>query len=154
MDVRRAGLKKRARRSASVATLVAAALSAVLALPACRRGDRYIETRGLLGRYIQALDAFSTAVEKAKDSKTIVTAIDAWVVEAQGMAPAIKALGKSRPELADQTSLPADLRDFLARLDAAHNRMLAAMGKAMQYADDPAVPAARAKLESVQKLLE
>ena len=154
MDARRAGLKKRARRSASVAALVAAALSAALALPACRRGDRYVEARGLLGRYIQSLDAFSTAVEKAKDSKTIVAAIDVWVVEAQGMAPGIKALGKSRPELNNPASLPADLRDLLAHLDAAHARMLAAMAKAMQYADDPAVPAAQARLEGVQKLLE
>jgi hypothetical protein len=154
MDAHRAGLKERARRSASVAALVAAALSAVLSLPACRHGDRYAEARSLLGRYIRGLDAFSTAVENGKDSKTIVAAIDAWVESAQGLAPQIKALGKSRPELADPASLPVDLRNLLAALDSAHARMLGAMGKAMQYADDPAVPAARARLESVQKLLE
>jgi hypothetical protein len=105
-------------------------------------------------QYAETLDAFSTAVEKAKDSKTIVAAIDAWVDAARSIAPAIKALGKSRPELDDQNSLPADLRGLLTRLDTAHARMLAAMAKAMQYADNPAVPAARARLESIQKLLE
>lgn len=150
MEALRAGLKKRAWGFA----FIAAALLALLPFSACRRGDRYVGARGLLGRYIQALDGFSGTVEKAKDSKTIVAAIDAWVETARGLAPGIKTLGKSRPELADQNFLPADLRDLLARLDAAHARMLAAMGKAMQYADDPAVPAARAKLENIQKLLE
>jgi hypothetical protein len=154
MDARRAGSKERARKCASFAALAAAALSAVLTLPACRRVDRYAETRGLLGRYIQGLDAFSTAIEKAKDSKAIAAAIDAWVESAQDLAPQIKALGKSHPGLADAASLPVDLRNLLARLDTAHSRMLGAMAKAMQYADDPAVPAARARLESVQKLLE
>jgi hypothetical protein len=103
---------------------------------------------------MDALDAFSTAVEKAKDSTTIVAAIDAWVEAAQGLAPGIKALGKSHPELAHPASLPADLEALLTRLDAAHARMLAAMAKAMQYADDLAVPAARARLEGIQKILE
>ncbi len=144
------GLKKCMRGG----VFAAAALFVFLPPSACRRGDRYIQTRALVTRYSGALDAFSTAVEKAKDSKTIVAAIDAWVVEAQGLAPQIKALGKSNPELSEPTSLPTDLRDLLSRLDAAHVRMLAAMAKAMQYADDPAVPAARARLESVQKLFE
>jgi hypothetical protein len=156
MNERRAGMNKGTSRPPSFAALplVAAALLVLLPPLACRRGDRYIQTRVLVTRYADALDAFSTAVEKAKDSKAIVAAIDAWVETARGLAPQIKALGKSRPELVDPTSLPTDLRDLLTRLDAAHGRMLAAMAKAMQYADDPAVPAARARLESVQKLLE
>ena len=136
------------------AAFIATALLLLLPPSACRRGDRTIQTRILVTRYADALDAFSTAVEKAKDSKAMVAAIDAWVESAQGLAPQIKALGKSRPELADPSSLPADLGGLLTRLDTAHARMLTAMAKAMQYADDPAVSAARARLENVQKLLE
>ncbi len=154
MKERQTGLKKRALGFVVIAALAAASFSTVLAPPGCRRGDRYLETREVLSRYIQSLEAFSTAVEKASDSKAIAAAINAWDESAQGLAPRIKALGKSRPELADPASLPAGLRDLLARLDAAHARMLGAMAKAMQYADDPAVPAARARLKSVQKLLE
>ncbi|MGD0783651.1 MAG: hypothetical protein ABSA30_12405 [Candidatus Aminicenantales bacterium] len=146
-------LAEKKRRTPGLAA-VGAAMLLLLPAPACRRGDRYRQTRSLVTRYAEALDAFSSAVDKAKDSKPIVAAIDAWVDAARGMAPGIKALGKSRPELADPASWPVDLRDLLARLDAAQARMLTAMAKAMQYADDPAVPAARTKLESVQKLLE
>ena len=134
--------------------ILAATVLSSSCIPACRRSDRYAQARILVTHYADALDAFSAAVEKAKDSKAVVAALNSWVEEAQGLAPQIKALGKSRPALADPASLPADLRALLARLDAAHARMLAAMAKAMQYADDPAVPAARARLESVQKLFE
>jgi hypothetical protein len=134
--------------------ILAATLLSLFWIPACRRSDRYAQARELVTRYADALDAFSTAVEKAKDAKSVVAALNIWADEAQGLAPQIKALGKSRPELAGQSSLPADLQALLARLDAAHARMLAAMEKAMQYADNPAVPAARARLENVQKIFE
>jgi hypothetical protein len=146
------------RRNSGKASLALVAVGALLlasmGAPACRRGDRYAQTLGLVTRYMDALDAFSGAVEKAKDSKAIVAAMDTWVETAWSLAPHIKILGQTRPELADPASLPADLQALLARLDAAHARMLAAMAKAMQYADNPAVPAARARLESIQKLLE
>ena len=141
-------------RASSALLAAAALLLASMSAPACRRGDRYAQTRGLVTRYADALDAFSEGVEKAKDSKAIVAAMDTWVDTAGSLAPQIKMLGQTRPELADPSSLPADLQALLARLDAAHAGMLAAMAKAMQYADDPAVPAARARLESIQKLLE
>ena len=141
-------------RASSALLAAAALLLASMGAPACRRGDRYEQTRGLVTRYTEALDAFSGTVEKAKDSKAIVAAMDTWVDTAGGLAPQIKMLGQTRPELADPSSLPADLQALLARLDAAHARMLAAMAKAMQYADNPSVPAARARLESIQKLLE
>ncbi len=134
----------------------AAAMTALLflSLPSCRKSDRYDLPRRLLTRYAGALDAFSDAVDKAKDSKPIAAALDAFVDTAWSLAPQIKALGKTRPEMAAEPKLPDDIRALLGRVDAAQVRMLAAMTKAMQYADDPAVPAARARLEGLQKLLE
>ncbi len=134
--------------------VAALALSAFLAPTACRKSDRFASSRRLLTRYAEALDAFSEAVDKAKDSKPIAAALDVFVDRAWSLAPQIKALGKSRPEMAAEESLPADVRALLARVDAAQARMLAAMTKVMQYADDPAVPAARARLEGLQKILE
>jgi hypothetical protein len=152
--MRERGIHSNTRRASGAVLAAAALLLASMGAPACRRSDRYEQTRSLVTRYADALDEFSGAVEKTKDSKAIVAAMDRWVDTAGSLAPQIKALGQTRPELSEPASLPADLQTLLARLDAAHARMLAAMAKAMQYADDPAVPAARARLESIQKLLE
>ena len=146
----RTGLGKNTLTFASVA----AALVILLAPSACRRGDRYAETKDLLNRYIATVEEFAAAVEKADDAKTIAGAMDAWTEKARGLAPGIKTLGKTHPELADPTAIPEALKTLLAKMDGAHERHLAAMRKAMQYGDDPAVQAARAKLEVVQKLLE
>jgi hypothetical protein len=127
---------------------------ALLAPAACRNGDRFESPRRLLTLYADALDAFSEAVDKAKDSKPIAAALDRFVDTAWSLAPQIKDLGKSRPEMAAESGLPADIGTLLTRVDASHARMLAAMTKVMQYADDPAIPAARARLEGLQKLLE
>jgi hypothetical protein len=135
----------------AVAVLVFCAL---LAPAACRKGDRFESSRRLLTRYADALDAFSEAVDKAKDSKPIAAALDLFVDTAWSLAPQIKDLGKSRPEMSAESGLPADMGALLTRVDASHARMLAAMTKVMQYADDPAIPAARARLEGLQKLLE
>jgi hypothetical protein len=127
---------------------------AILAALACRKSDRYLETRGLVTRYIQSVEDFAAAVAKAEDAKTIAAAMDTWTGTALGLAPALKELGRKRPELSNASVLPPDLTALLIKMDESHARMLTAMAKAMRYADDPAVLAARAKLEEVQKILE
>ena len=56
--------------------ILAATMLSLFPVPACRRSDRYAQARILVTHYADALDAFSAAVEKAKDSKAVVAALN------------------------------------------------------------------------------
>jgi hypothetical protein len=121
----------------------------VLGMLSCGEG-KYADAKKVTVKYLEAMEGFATAVEKAANPEAFVKAVDAFAEEMAALRPEMEAIEMKYPELADTTTPPSEMEDLAQRMNALSQRLVDAQRKLMQYATDPDVQRALQKLQSIK----
>ncbi|MCX6560977.1 MAG: hypothetical protein NTZ26_10770 [Candidatus Aminicenantes bacterium] len=128
-------------------TLVfACAVLLILTAAACKGGGKYADVTKVMNKYIEATEKFATAMEGVKSADDCVKAIEAYTVVAKEVGPELKGFEAKYPEFKDMQNPPAELKPIVDRAQAVATKMMGSMSKIAEYASDPKVQAAQAKL--------
>jgi len=103
------------------------------------RGD---SLRALYEQNLAMMAEFSDAMETAGNAEQVVAAVDRYTGQVEKLAPRIRALRESRPQLAEMErrgEFPEEVKDLEGEFAAMGMRMMRAMAKAMGYDDNPRV---------------
>jgi predicted small secreted protein len=130
-----------------------------MSLAACKGGGtagggKYADVQKVMDNYITANEKFATALEGAKTAEDVTTAIEALTETTKAVAPQLKAFETKYPEFKNQDNPPAELKPIMDRMMGAAGKMMAAMQKIGQFAADPKVQAAQAKLQEAMALMK
>ncbi|NLW51571.1 MAG: hypothetical protein GXY85_12140 [Candidatus Brocadiaceae bacterium] len=140
------------------ATAKALAAVAVLSLTlvSCGKGADG-SLRDVVEAQLKMMEEFASAMDKAQNADQVAAALEQHAKQVEKLAPRVKALAEKHPELAGMGAsgqLPAELKEYEAKIEAAATKMMGAMGKMMQYGEDPKVQAAMERIEGASQKMQ
>jgi hypothetical protein len=124
-----------------------------LGLTACKGGGKYSDVIKVMDKYVASMDKFAASLDGAKSADDVAAALDSLTAVTKELAPDMKALETKYPELKDQQQNPPEaLKPIMDKVMAASTKMMGAMSKVMQYAQDPKVVEAQKKYSEAMAL--
>jgi hypothetical protein len=124
-----------------------------LGLAACKgAGGKYSDVVKVMDKYVASMEKFAGALEGAKSADDVATALDSLTTVTKTLAPEMKAFETKYPEFKNQENPPAELKPIMDKVMAASTKMMGAMSKVMQYAQDPKVQEAQKKYQEAMAL--
>lgn len=124
-----------------------------LGLSACQgAGGKYSDVVKVMDKFVASMDKFAASLDGAKSADDVVTALDALTATTKTLAPEMKAFETKYPEFKNQENPPAQLKPIMDKVIAASTKMMGAMTKAMQYAQDPKVQEAQKRYQEAMAL--
>ncbi len=124
-----------------------------LGLSACQgAGGKYSDVVKVMDKFVASMDKFAASLDGAKSADDVVTALDALTATTKALAPEMKAFETKYPEFKNQENPPAQLKPIMDKVIAASTKMMGAMTKAMQYAQDPKVQEAQKRYQEAMAL--
>jgi hypothetical protein len=121
----------------------------VLGLMSCGEG-KYADAKAVMVKYLDSMEKFASAVEKANNPEALVRAVDEFAKEMEDLRPEMEVVEKKYPELTDTETPPAEMEDLAHRMTTLSQRLIAAQSKLMQYSSDPDVQQALQKLQNIK----
>ncbi len=121
----------------------------VMGLLNCGEG-KYADAKKVTVKYLDAMEAFASAVENADSSEVLVSAVDEFAEKMDELRPEMEVIEKKYPELTDAATPPAEMEDLAHRMNTLSQRLIAAQSKLMQYSSDPEVQQALTKLQNIK----
>ncbi|MDD8026564.1 MAG: hypothetical protein PHI34_08610 [Acidobacteriota bacterium] len=120
----------------------------VLSVAACNKGGggKYGDMKKIFTQYIDATEKFAATMEGVKNADDVVKAIEAYTAAAKKLGPELKGFEAKYPELKNMDNPPEELKPLVDRMQAVVTKMMGSMGKIAEYAADPKVQAAQAKM--------
>ncbi len=116
----------------------------------CKGGGKYADVKDVMNKTLKTMESFIGGMEKAGDSQAVVKAINAFSADMSALKPKLQELEKKYPELKDQANPPEELKPQFKQMEDMGERMMNAMMKLFQYAQDPEVQKAQ---EAMNKLM-
>jgi hypothetical protein len=128
----------------------------LVSVSACNKGGggKYGDVKKVMTKYIDATEKFATAMEGVKDADGVVKAIEAYTVVAKDLGPQIKGFEAKYPEFKDMENPPEELKPLVDRMQSIAGKMMGSMGKIAEFASDPKVQAAQAKLTEAMSSIQ
>jgi hypothetical protein len=123
-----------------------------LGLTACKGGGKYSDVIKVMDKYVGSMEKFAASLDGAKSADDVAAALDSLTAVTKELAPEMKALETKYPEFKDAQNPPAELKPIMDRVTAAGTKMMGAMSKVMQYAQDPKVMEAQKKYAEAMAL--
>jgi hypothetical protein len=114
-------------------------------------GGKYSDAKKTVAKSNKTLAGFLEKMDKANDAKSVAAAMTGFTSEMEKILPEMKKLEKKYPELKGSQGVPPELGEEGKKMMELWGKFASVMMKIQQYADDPAVQKAQAKLESVMK---
>ena len=121
----------------------------VLGMMSCGEG-KYADAKKVTVKYLDAMEKFASAVEKASNPEALVSAVDEFDVEMNELRPEMEAIERKHPELTGAETPPAEMEDLAHRMNTVSQRLIAAQRKLMQFSSDPQVQQALQKLQNIK----
>ena len=115
----------------------------------CGEG-KYADAKKVTVKYLDAMEAFASAVENADSSEVLVSAVDEFAEKMDELRSEMEVIEKKYPELTDAATPPAEMEDLAHRMNTLSQRLIAAQSKLMQYSSDPEVQQALQKLQNIK----
>lgn len=130
------------------ALVLACVVVLLVSVAACNKdgGGKYADVKKVFGKYIEATEKFATTMEGVKSADEVVKAIEVYTVAAKELGPEIKGFEAKYPEFKDMENPPEELKPLVDRMQAVATKMMGSMGKIAEFASDPKVQEAQAKL--------
>jgi len=123
-----------------------------LGLTACKGGGKYSDVVKVMDKFVASMDKFAASLDGAKSADDVVTALDALTATTKTLAPEMKSFETKYPEFKNQENPPAELKPIMDKVIAASTKMMGAMTKVMQYAQDPKVQEAQKRYQEAMAL--
>jgi hypothetical protein len=121
----------------------------VVGLINCGDG-KYADAKKVTVKYLDAMEGFASAVERADSPEVLVRAVDKFAGKMEELRPEMEAIEKKYPELTDTASPPAEMEDLAHRMNTLSQRLIAAQTKLMKYSADPDIQQALQKLQNIK----
>ncbi|MBM3297418.1 MAG: hypothetical protein FJY83_07435 [Candidatus Aminicenantes bacterium] len=116
----------------------------------CKGGGKYGDAKAVMNDTLKAMENFINGMDKAGDSQAVVKALNAFSADMKELKPKLKELEKKYPELKDQENPPEELKEQTKMMEEMSGKLMGAMMKLFQYAEDPEVQKAQ---EAMNKLM-
>ena len=124
-----------------------------LGLTACKGGGgKYSDVIKVMDKYVASIEKFAASLDGAKNADDVASALDSLTAVTKELAPEMKAFETKYPEFKDQQNPPEALKPIMDKVMAASTKMMGAMSKVMQYAQDPKVMEAQKKYSEAMAL--
>lgn len=138
-----------------VAVLLGACLL-VIGFVACKKkaGGQYADAIEVMEKYGAVMETYATEMDKVQDAKGVVAALNKLTGSMKDLVPKMKEMQNKYPDWKDVDTAPEEVKPFMKKIEEVAGKMMNASMKAMQYAQDPDVQAAQAKLQEVMGGLE
>lgn len=127
-------------------TLVACLLALVL-VTGC--GGKYSDVEKINEEYVEIVENYISALDKADDSESVVKAMNNFTDELEVLWPKMRELAEKYPELENQENLPEELKKSQKRAEEVGAKMAGSFMKLMKYMDDPDVMAAQERMGGI-----
>lgn len=109
-------------------------------------GGKYAEVIKASNEMGKIMEKFIEGMEKADSASEVAAALNGFNKGMEKLKPKMDALEEKFPEMKGE-DMPPELADIEKKWEALGARMMGAMTKIMQYADDPEVMEANKKFE-------
>jgi prefoldin subunit 5 len=138
-----------------IAVLLGACLL-VIGFGSCKKkpGGQYADAIEVMEKYGTAMEAYASDMDKVQDAKGVVAALNKLTDSMKALVPKMKEVQNKYPDWKDVDSAPEEIKPFMKKIEEVAGKMMNASMKAMQYAQDPEVQAAQAKLQEIMGGLE
>ncbi|MBN1197162.1 MAG: hypothetical protein JXA62_07125 [Candidatus Aminicenantes bacterium] len=134
--------------------IVASLFVVLLAFQAC--GGKSNDPKAVMGDYLTATENYVAEMEKSESANDVVKATDNFTARVKALAPRMKALMETHPELKGMkgNELPEGFEMFKDRFESLGPRFMGIMGKLMKYGDDAAIKEAQERLQKAMSAIE
>jgi hypothetical protein len=126
---------------------MAVCLLALLLVTGC--GGKYSDVEKTNKEYVEIVENYIAALDKADDSKSVVKAMNNFSDELEALWPKMRELADKYPELENEENLPEELKESQQRAEEVGVRMATSFMKLMKYMDDPEVLAAQERMGKI-----
>jgi hypothetical protein len=123
-----------------------------LGLAGCKGGGKYSDVIKVMDKYVASIEKFAATLDGAKSADDVVAGLDALTTTTKTLAPEMKAFETKYPEFEHQENPPVELKPIMDKVMAASTKMMGAMNKVMQYAQDPKVQEAQQRYQEAMAL--
>ena len=132
----------------------AAAVVAVLALLACSGGSDQGDAVKVNTKFVDAMETYLNAIEKADSPSAVVDAVNAYAREIEELAPEFKAIAAKHPDWRDMHKAPEELRPIQEKAAKIAAQIPTTIMKTMQYMMDPQVQEAHQRLQEAMAKMQ
>lgn len=124
----------------------------IFCLTACGGGGgKYADVKSVMKKVGEETDKFVAAMDKADNGEKVAAAMTDFAETMGEMRTELEELIKKYPELEDMENPPEELAEEAQAFMGSWSKIMSAMMKIQQYADDPAVLEAQKKFDEVMK---
>lgn len=111
-------------------------------------GGQFSSEKKVMEKGAKIMEDFLNSMEKADNAKGVAAALNTFADEMEIIKPQMEELQNKYPDLDD---VPEELAPVAKKYEELGMRMMSAMGKIMQYSDDPDVQAAQERLDKAME---
>ena len=117
-------------------------------------GGKYSDAKKVTNEYADAMDDFSTAINKSNSAGDVAKAMDSFTDKMAKIAPELKKIQEKYPELQGMTTPPKELEESKKRIEEVTQKYTSSMMKLAQYVNDPQVQKAQERMSQVMQKLQ
>ncbi len=126
---------------------LAVCLLALVLVTGC--GGKYSDVEKANEEYVQIIEDYIAALDKADDSKSVVKAMNNFSDDLEELWPKMQELAEKYPELDNEDNLPDELKESQVRAEEVGAKMAGSFMKIMKYMEDPEVMAAQERMGKI-----
>ncbi len=132
--------------------LIGVALIGLVGLSGC--GKSYDDFVDVNTRYIDAMDDYTTDLEKAGDAEAVAKAVDRYADQMAEIIPEMKKLNEKYADWRDETKMPEELKPLSEKAEKVAEKIPQTFMKLMPYIQNPEVMAAMERLQQAMAKME
>lgn len=105
-------------------------------------------------RYIEAMDAYATELDKAADADAVANAVNKFTDNMAEILPEMKKLQEKYVEWQDPSKIPEDLKPLSEKAEELAEKVPMSFMKLMPYMQDPKVMEAMKRMQETMAKME
>ena len=120
-----------------------------IVMGACTNG-KYADIKAIMDKIVQANDTLVASMDKAEDAQAVAAAIAIYTESIKAEQASFRDMMRKYPEVKESREPPEELKESVDKLNTMNDKLLTAMTKIQNYAEDKAVQAAVKKMSELQ----
>ena len=114
-------------------------------------GGKFSDAKSVLQKFNQNMEDWLEDMDKADSAQKVAAALNAFTSKMKDLRDEMKKIEEKYPELKGMSDPPEELKEEAKKMEELMTKMMSAMMKVSEYADDPEVQKAQKALDEVMK---
>ena len=131
-------------------SLICLSVFVVIGLLASCGSGKYADVKAVFDKIGSATDQLVASMEKAGNAPQVAAAINSYTEAMKSEQASFQNMMKKYPELKEAKEPPKELKESIDKLNSMGEKLMTAMTKLQNYAEDSAVKSAVQKMSELQ----